>query len=60
LMVQKGKPQLFKLTEDLAESRDASARNTERVQTMLAKLERWKKDVATYATPQPQTLEAVK
>jgi arylsulfatase A-like enzyme len=59
LMVREGKPQLFNLSEDLAEKRDVSARNPERVQAMLASLERWKNDVATDATPQPQTLEEV-
>jgi len=60
LMVQQGKPQLFNLETDLAEQHDVSTQNSERVKTMVAAWEDWKKDVARNATPQPRTLEAVK
>jgi arylsulfatase A-like enzyme len=60
LMMQQGKPLLFNLTDDLSEQQNVAAEHPARVQTMRAALERWQKDVATDATRQAKTLEAVK
>jgi arylsulfatase A-like enzyme len=53
LVMEKNKPHLFDLANDLSEKNDLSAKFPDRVKQMMAALEAWKSDVANGATPQP-------
>ena len=56
LLLQKKKPLLFDLANDLPESTDLSERYPERIESMLKDIEAWKRDVNSSATPQPDLL----
>ena len=49
----RGGPALYNLAEDLSESRNVAARHPARVDAMVASLARWRADVASGITPQP-------
>ena len=53
MVVGTDKPQLFDLTDDLAEAHDVAAQHPDRVAAMTAALARWKADVESHATTQP-------
>ncbi len=59
LMMQQGTPRLFNLADDLAEKNDVAAQYPDRVKTLVAAWQQWKKAVATGATPQPTSADAV-
>lgn len=44
LILEKGKPQLYNLSEDLAETKNLAASQPERVQSMLARWKEWNQD----------------
>jgi arylsulfatase A-like enzyme len=60
LIMEQGRPQLYNLDNDLAETNDISEEHPARVRTMVADLDAWKKDVATNATPQPKNRAGLK
>lgn len=54
LMIEQGRPALYNLDEDIAEVTYLAEELPDRVRSMLADLEAWKKDIATGVTPQPK------
>lgn len=53
LVMEKKRPHLFNLADDLSEKNDLAAKHPDRVKEMMAALEAWRTDVSTGATPQP-------
>ena len=54
LVIDKGTPNLFDLSQDISESNDLASQQPDRVQQMCHAIDAWKRDVADSATPQPE------
>ncbi len=54
LVIDKGTPHLFDLSQDISESNNLASQQPDRVRQMYNAINAWKRDVADSATSQPE------